>query len=257
MELWWTHEGPELHTNSTRKWTFGKSSGDFLTCQRFLDHSRCCCRTLRNYPDEHTMAKDVYTNVPMGSRSQPNLKISNFVCPSAVKIGTMWHEHYSSHTHYVPQKIRMHRHTVTACYFKCYFLTVDMSNFKLLWLWVPAGNRTSGLGLISLVLVNDCHSDVSPVNNSNSDGLLEVAMRSYFYLLARIDIWCMNWKELGIWIKTQKEFLKSVKKLWNVKHVYCWYLFETSFSLLWQKHVLHCKNINLLISKWFNGFNKC
>ena len=31
MELRWTHEGPELHTNSTRKWTFGKSSGDFWT----------------------------------------------------------------------------------------------------------------------------------------------------------------------------------------------------------------------------------
>ena len=38
-------------------------------------------------------------------------------------------------------------------------------------------------------------------------------MQSYFYLLARIDILCMNWKELCIWMKTQKEFLKSVQKL--------------------------------------------
>ena len=37
--------------------------------------------------------------------------------------------------------------------------------------------------------------------------VLTVAMQSYFYLLARIDIGCMNWKEreLCIWMKTQKE----------------------------------------------------
>ena len=40
-----------------------------------------------------------------------------------------------------------------------------------------------------------------------------VAMQSYFYLLARIDIWGMNWKGLCIWMKTQKWFLKSVQKL--------------------------------------------
>ena len=33
------------------------------------------------------------------------------------------------------------------------------------------------------------------------------------------------------------------------------YLFVTYVSLFWQKHVLHCKNINLLISKQLNGFN--
>ena len=101
-----------------------------------------------------------------------------------------------------------------------------------------------------------------------------LAMQSYFYLLARIDIriridywwnaettiihqeiWCMNWKELCIWMKTQKEFWKSVKKLRDVKHLYRWYLFGTYFSLFWQKHVLHCRNINILISKRFNGLN--
>ena len=55
--------------------------------------------------------------------------------------------------------------------------------------------------------------------------------------------------------KTIFEIGSKVKKLWDVKHVYRWYLFVTSFSLLWQKHVLHCKNINLLISKRLNGLN--
>ena len=39
------------------------------------------------------------------------------------------------------------------------------------------------------------------------------------------------------------EIGSKVKKLCDVKHVYRWYLFVTSFSLFWQKHVLHCKNI--------------
>ena len=52
------------------------------------------------------------------------------------------------------------------------------------------------------------------------------------------------------------EIGSKVKKLWDIKHVYCWYLFVTFFSLFSQKHVLHRKNINLLISKRLNGFNK-
>ena len=53
------------------------------------------------------------------------------------------------------------------------------------------------------------------------------------------------------------EMGSKVKKLWDVKHVhvYRWYLFVISFSLFRQKHVLYCKNINLLISKRLNGFN--
>ena len=47
----------------------------------------------------------------------------------------------------------------------------------------------------------------------------------------------------------------KVKKLKDVKHIYHWYLFATSFSLFQQKHVLHCKNINILISRRFNDFN--
>ena len=44
-----------------------------------------------------------------------------------------------------------------------------------------------------------------------------VAMQSYFYLRARIDICCMNWKELCIGMKTQKiifEIGSKVKQLW-------------------------------------------
>ena len=86
---------------------------------------------------------------------------------------------------------------------------------------------------------------------------IEIAMQSYFYLLDQIDIWWMNWKELCIWMKTQKRIIEigsKLKKLWVVKNVYHWYLFATPFSLFWQKHVLHCKNINLLISKQFNKY---
>jgi hypothetical protein len=42
------YEAQNWHTNSTRKWTFAMSSGNFLACQTFCDRSRCCCRCLQN-----------------------------------------------------------------------------------------------------------------------------------------------------------------------------------------------------------------
>jgi hypothetical protein len=40
------YEGQNWHTNSTRKWTFAMSSGNFLACQAFWNRSRRCCRSL-------------------------------------------------------------------------------------------------------------------------------------------------------------------------------------------------------------------
>ena len=46
----WPHGGREGHTKSTRRCNFGKTFGNFLTCQRFCEHSRSCCRTLKTQP---------------------------------------------------------------------------------------------------------------------------------------------------------------------------------------------------------------
>ena len=50
MDSRWPHGGREGHTKSTRRCTFGKTFGNFLTCQRFYEHSRSCSRTLKNQP---------------------------------------------------------------------------------------------------------------------------------------------------------------------------------------------------------------
>ena len=91
------YEGQNGHTNSTRLWTFARSSGNFLACQRFYHRSRSCCRSLKNSTDGHTMSSDALTNGPMYIRSDPNLNIFIIVCPSGVKFGTVWRLHY-----YVP-----------------------------------------------------------------------------------------------------------------------------------------------------------
>ena len=46
----WPHDGRNGHTKSTRRSNFGKTFGNFLTCQRFCEHSRSCCRTLKTRP---------------------------------------------------------------------------------------------------------------------------------------------------------------------------------------------------------------
>ena len=46
----WPYEGQPGLTNTTRKWTFARSSGNFLARQRFCHRSRSCCRSLRNRP---------------------------------------------------------------------------------------------------------------------------------------------------------------------------------------------------------------
>ena len=52
----WPYEGQNGHTNSTRKWTFARSFGNFLACQRFCHRSRSCCRSMRNSTGGHTIA---------------------------------------------------------------------------------------------------------------------------------------------------------------------------------------------------------
>ena len=93
MTTRWPYEGQNGHTNSTRLWTFARSSGIFLACQRFYHRSRSCCRSLKNSTDGHTMASDALTNGPMYIRSDPNLNIFIIVCPSGVKFGTVWRLH--------------------------------------------------------------------------------------------------------------------------------------------------------------------
>ena len=56
MSTRWPHGGQEGHTKSTRSCTFGKTFGNFLTCQRFCEHSRSCCRTPKTSAGGHTMA---------------------------------------------------------------------------------------------------------------------------------------------------------------------------------------------------------
>lgn len=58
---------------ATRTWIFGMTSGNFLVCQRFFRHTRCCCRSLRNSTDGHAIGADALTNVPMLARSVPKL----------------------------------------------------------------------------------------------------------------------------------------------------------------------------------------
>jgi hypothetical protein len=94
MALRRPYEGQIWHTNSTRKWTFAMSSGNFLACQRFWNRSRSCCRSLLYSVGDHTMAKDSLTNGTMLLRSDPNLNISLFACPSDAKFGTVWRQHY-------------------------------------------------------------------------------------------------------------------------------------------------------------------
>ena len=52
----WHYEGQNGYTKSTRKWTFAKSSGNFLACQRFCHRTRSSCLTLRNATRGQTMA---------------------------------------------------------------------------------------------------------------------------------------------------------------------------------------------------------
>jgi hypothetical protein len=52
----WPYEGQNGHTNSTLKWTFARSFGNFLACQRFCHRSRSCCQSLWNSTGGHTMA---------------------------------------------------------------------------------------------------------------------------------------------------------------------------------------------------------
>jgi hypothetical protein len=52
----WSYEGQNGHTYSTRKWTFARSFGNLLTCQRFCYRSRSCCRNLRNSTCGYAMA---------------------------------------------------------------------------------------------------------------------------------------------------------------------------------------------------------
>jgi hypothetical protein len=52
----WPYEGQNGHTDSTLKWTFARSFGNFLACQRFCHRSRSCCRSLRNSTSGDTMA---------------------------------------------------------------------------------------------------------------------------------------------------------------------------------------------------------
>ena len=42
------YEEQNWHKNSIRKWTFLMSSGNVLACQTFCDHSRSCCRSMKN-----------------------------------------------------------------------------------------------------------------------------------------------------------------------------------------------------------------
>ena len=69
-------DGTDDHTNSTRIWTFAKSSGNSLTCQRFLHSSRSCCRSWWNCNDVFIVA---LTNSPMFTRLEQNVNFSIFV----------------------------------------------------------------------------------------------------------------------------------------------------------------------------------
>jgi hypothetical protein len=60
-----------------------------LACQRFWNRSRSCCRSLKYSAGDHTML----TNDTMLLRSDPNLNISLFVCPSDAKFGRVWRLH--------------------------------------------------------------------------------------------------------------------------------------------------------------------
>ena len=94
MSTRWPHDGREGLTKSTRRCTFGKTFGNFLTCQRFYEHSRSCSRTPKK----------------LGRRSHDGLGCSpewpdvfhdhSRCCkfpPSCVhrgaKIGTVWRQH--------------------------------------------------------------------------------------------------------------------------------------------------------------------
>ena len=78
----WTHE---VNTKMSLREYFGQ----FFACQRFCLCSRSCCRSLENTTGGHTMGKDGFANGPMFLRSDPNLNIFIFECPSAFKFGTV------------------------------------------------------------------------------------------------------------------------------------------------------------------------
>ena len=82
----WTHE-VNTKMNSLRE-----HFGQFFCMPKFCLCSRSCCRRLENTTDGHTMGKDGFVNGPMFSRSDPNLNIFIFVCPSAFKFGTVWRQ---------------------------------------------------------------------------------------------------------------------------------------------------------------------
>ena len=73
----WTHE---VNTKISLREDFGQ----FFAWQRFVPFT-----SLENTTGGHAMDKDGFANGRMFSRSDPNLNIFIFVCPSAFKFGTV------------------------------------------------------------------------------------------------------------------------------------------------------------------------
>ena len=96
MPSLWPYEGQNGHTNTTRKWTIARSSGNLLARQRFCHRSRSCCRSMKNPPAATRllhMPSWMARYGPMCLRSEPNLEFSFIVCPSYVIFGTVWPGH--------------------------------------------------------------------------------------------------------------------------------------------------------------------
>ena len=74
----WPYEGQHGLTNTTRIWTFARSSGNILARQRFCHRSRNCCRSLKNRPAVirlPLMPSRMARYGPMCLRSEPNLNV--------------------------------------------------------------------------------------------------------------------------------------------------------------------------------------
>ena len=68
----WTHE---LNTKTHLREPFR----EFFDMPKILRRSRSCCRSLRKFTGDHTMAYDALTHGAMFSRSEPNVKICHRV----------------------------------------------------------------------------------------------------------------------------------------------------------------------------------
>jgi len=74
---------------------------------KIFDRSRCCWRSLTNQAKGHTMTHTALTNGAILLRSEPNLFLFLFVCPSCVNIGTVWRQHTVVNTRCWSCKCRM------------------------------------------------------------------------------------------------------------------------------------------------------